>query len=68
MPLQSFEGIQGFRDGIKDIEGDQTADRKRSSGHVPPGYRPINVPAEKNWNCTKLFVHSPLSPAVGCSA
>ena len=23
MTLQSFEGIQGFRDGIKDTEGDR---------------------------------------------
>jgi hypothetical protein len=30
MPLQSFEGIQGFRDGIKDIEGDQQPTQKGS--------------------------------------
>jgi hypothetical protein len=28
MPLQSFEDIQGFRDGIKDIEGDQQPTKK----------------------------------------
>jgi hypothetical protein len=28
MPRQSFEGIQAFRDGINDIEGDQQPTRR----------------------------------------